>query len=66
MSEDSEALARRSWEIVSQCNPDALEEAYAADSVLHEPDQDLQGLEEVKQYLSMYVSAFPDLNAMPA
>jgi steroid delta-isomerase-like uncharacterized protein len=63
MSEDNKALARRSWEIVSQRNPDALEEVYAADSVLHEPDQDLQGLEEVKQYLSMYLSAFPDLDA---
>lgn len=63
MSEENKALARRSWEIVSQRDPDALEEVYAADSVLHEPDQDLQGLEEVKQYLSMYVSAFPDLNA---
>ncbi len=62
MSEENKALARRSWEIVSQRNPDALEEVYAADSVLHEPDQDLQSLEEVKQYLSMYVSAFPDLD----
>lgn len=62
MSEDNKALAQRSWEIVSQRNPDALEEVYAADSVLHEPDQDLQSLEEVKQYLSMYVSAFPDLD----
>lgn len=62
MSEENKALARRSWEIVSRRNPDALEEVYAADVVLHEPDQDLRGLEEVKQYLSMYVSAFPDLN----
>ncbi len=62
MSEENKALARRSWELVSQRNPDALEEVYAADSVLHEPDQDLQSLEEVKQYLSMYVSAFPDLD----
>ena len=62
MSEGNKDLARRSWELVSQRNPDALEEVYSADSVLHEPDQDLQGLEEVKQYLSMYISAFPDLN----
>jgi len=62
MSEGNKDLARRSWEFVSQRNPDALEEVYSADSVLHEPDQDLQGLEEVKQYLSMYISAFPDLN----
>jgi steroid delta-isomerase-like uncharacterized protein len=35
---------------------------YAADAVLHEPDQDLNGLEEAKQYLSLYLSAFPDLS----
>jgi steroid delta-isomerase-like uncharacterized protein len=62
MSEENKDLARRSWELVSQRNPDAIEEVYTADSILHEPDQDLQGVEEAKQYLSMYVSAFPDLN----
>jgi steroid delta-isomerase-like uncharacterized protein len=62
MSEENKALARRSWELVSQRNPDAIEEVYTADSVLHEPDQDLQGVEEAKQYLSSYISAFPDLN----
>ncbi len=60
MSEENKALARRSWELVSQRNPDALEEVYTADTVLHEPDQDLQGVEEAKQYLSMYLAAFPD------
>jgi hypothetical protein len=37
MSEENEALARRSWELVSQHNPDALEEVYAADqrTILH-------------------------------
>ena len=63
MSEDNKALAQRSWEIVSQRNPDLLEEVYAADIVWHEPDQDVQGLEEAKQFYSMYLSAFPDFNA---
>jgi steroid delta-isomerase-like uncharacterized protein len=62
-AEENKAIARRSWEIVSQRNPDALEEVYAADAVLHEPDQDLQGLEDAKQYLSLYLSAFPDQTA---
>ncbi len=62
MSEENKALARRSWELVSQRDPDALEEVYTADTVLHEPDQDLQGVEEAKQYLSVYISAFPDMN----
>jgi steroid delta-isomerase-like uncharacterized protein len=56
------ALARRSWEIVSRRNPDDLEEVYAGDSVLHEPDQDLHGVEEAKQFLSVYLSAFPDMS----
>ena len=63
MSEaENKALARRSWEIVSERNPDALEEVYTTDTVLHEPDQDLLGVEEAKQYLSMYLSAFPDMS----
>ena len=62
MSEKNKALAQRSWEIVSQRNPDLLEEVYATNLVWHEPDKDVQGLEEGKQYLSTYLSAFPDLN----
>ncbi len=60
MSEDNKALARRSWEVVD--NPDILEEVYAADLVWHEPAQEVQGLEEAKQLLAMYKTAFPDLN----
>jgi steroid delta-isomerase-like uncharacterized protein len=62
MSEENKAVARRSWELVGQHNPELLEEVYAADVVWHEPDQDVQGLEEAKQFYSMYLSAFPDLN----
>ena len=62
MSEDNKALARHSWEIASQHDPDALEEVYAAELVWHEPDQDVRGLQEAKQYYSKYLSAFPDLN----
>ena len=65
MSEENKALARRAWEAVfNQRNLDALDEfyAYAADAVWHQPDQDLQGLEEVKQWLARPFEAFPDLN----
>lgn len=62
MSEEHKALAQRSWEIISQRNPEGLEEVYTADTVLHEPDGDLQGVEEAKQYLSTYISAFPDMS----
>jgi steroid delta-isomerase-like uncharacterized protein len=61
--EENKSLARRSWEIVSQRDLVPLEDVYAADLVWHEPDQDVQGLEEAKQFYSTNLSAFPDLNA---
>ncbi len=62
MSEENKDLARRSWEmLVNQQNPDAIDELYAADLVWHEPDQDVRGSEEAKQFLDMYLSAFPDI-----
>jgi steroid delta-isomerase-like uncharacterized protein len=62
-AEENKALARRAWEeIFNQRNLDALDEFYAADAVWHQPDQDLQGLEEVKQWLARPFEAFPDLN----
>ena len=61
MSEENKALARRSWESVD--NPDILEEVYASDVVWHDPDRDIQGLEEARQFISMFKSAFPDMSA---
>ncbi len=60
MPEDNKALARRSWEVVD--NPDLIDEIYASDLVWHEPDQDIHGLEEARQFVTMYKTAFPDLN----
>jgi len=60
MSEENKTLARRSWEFLD--NPDILEEVYAPDLVWHEPDQDVRGYEEARQFVSMYKTAFPDLN----
>jgi steroid delta-isomerase-like uncharacterized protein len=60
MSEDNKALARRSWEVVD--NLDILDEVYASDLVWHEPDQDVHGLEEARQFVTTYKTAFPDLN----
>ena len=59
ISEENRALARRSWEIVD--NPDLVDEVYAADLVWHEPDQDLRGLEQAKQFIASYKTAFPDM-----
>jgi steroid delta-isomerase-like uncharacterized protein len=60
MSEDDKALARHSWEVLD--NTDLIDEVYAADLVWHEPDQDIHGSEEAKQFIAMYRTAFPDLN----
>ena len=62
MSEENNALARRSWEIVNQHNPDLIDERYTPDLVWHEPDQDIHGSEEAKQFVSTFFEAFPDLN----
>ncbi|HSL00476.1 MAG TPA: ester cyclase [Rubrobacteraceae bacterium] len=60
MSAENKALARSSWGILE--NLDLLEEVYAEDLVWHEPDQDVRGLEEARQFVSMYKTAFPDLS----
>ena len=60
MSEENKALALRSWEFLE--NPDILDEVYVPDLVWHEPDQEVRGYEEARQFVSMYKTAFPDLN----
>jgi steroid delta-isomerase-like uncharacterized protein len=59
-AEENKALARRSWEALD--NPDLIDEVYASDVVWHEPDRDIHGTEEAKQFISLYNSAFPDMN----
>ena len=61
MSEENKALARRSWEAPD--NLDILDEVYAPDFVWHDPDQDIRGHEEARQFITMYKTAFPDLSA---
>jgi steroid delta-isomerase-like uncharacterized protein len=63
MSEENKDLAQRSWEmLVNEQNPDAIDELYTSDLVWHEPDQDIQGPQEARQFLSTYLSAFPDMH----
>ena len=62
MSEENKEKARRSWEIANQRNPDLIEEVYPPDFVWHEPDQDIRGYEQAKQFTSTFFTAFPDLN----
>jgi steroid delta-isomerase-like uncharacterized protein len=62
MSEENKDLAQRSWDIVNQRNPDLIEEFYPPDFVWHEPDQDLRGYEQAKQFVSTFFKALPDIN----
>ena len=59
MSEENKDLVRRSW---ATDNPDVLDETYTPDAVWHLPERDVKGVEEFKQYLTPYITAFPDLN----
>ena len=61
MLEENKAVVRvrRSW---ATANTDVLDEVYAPDALWHLPEQDIHGVEAFKQYLSPYLSAFPDLN----
>src|SRR5919107_4352479 len=65
MAKENKVLTRRSWEIVTEGNLDTLEDAlaevYADDIVLHEPDEDIRGIEGLKQFVCMIRSAIPDL-----
>jgi steroid delta-isomerase-like uncharacterized protein len=61
MSEENKELVRRSW-AESGHNLDILDEVYAPDAVWHLPDQDIQGVEDFKQFLTTYINAFPDAN----
>ena len=60
MSEENKALALRSWESVD--NPDTLDEVYAPDVVWHNPEGYIRGLEEAKQFVAMFDTAFPDMS----
>jgi steroid delta-isomerase-like uncharacterized protein len=62
MSEENKEKARRSWEIVNQRDPDLIEEIYPPDFVWHEPDQDIRGYEQARQFVSTFFTALPDIN----
>jgi steroid delta-isomerase-like uncharacterized protein len=61
-TEENKALALRSWEIVNQRNPELIEEFYPPEFVWHEPDRDIRGYEQAKQFVSSFFEAFPDIN----
>jgi steroid delta-isomerase-like uncharacterized protein len=64
MSEENKALVRRSFEeVFNEGNLDAVEEIFAPDYVLHDPTspEEIRGTEGISQYVSMYRTAFLDL-----
>src|SRR5215213_8585649 len=63
-AEENKALVRRSFEeVFNQGNLDAVEELFAPDYVLHDPTspEEIRGTESMRGYVSMYRTAFPDL-----
>ena len=61
--EENKALVRRETEEVwNQGNLEVIDEIFAADFILHDPAVgEIRGIEGLKQYASMYLTAFPDL-----
>jgi predicted ester cyclase len=43
-------------------NPDLIDEVYASDVVWHDPDRDIHGTQEAKQFFSLCKRAFSDMN----
>ena len=62
-TEDNKAVIRRGIEeIWNQKNVAILDEIAAPDYISHSPAITTRGLEQYKQLLMMYFTAFPDLN----
>ncbi len=59
-TEENKALARRAYDAVNQGNWAAVYELFSPDFVLHNASMTIQGLEAYKQFVSMYLAAFPD------
>jgi steroid delta-isomerase-like uncharacterized protein len=61
-TEDNKAHVRRGFEAVNQKNLAVFDELLTPDVVFHTASTTMQGLEAYKQFLSMYMTAFPDLH----
>jgi len=60
-TEDNKAHVRRGFEAVNQKNLAVFDELLTPDVVFHSASTTMQGLEAYKQLLSVYLTAFPDL-----
>lgn len=62
MSEQNKTLARRWFEdLFSRGNLDAANEILSAEFVDHLPREQERGIEELKHYVTIYRTAFPDI-----
>jgi len=61
-TEDNKAHVRRGFEAVNQKNLAVFDELLTPDVVFHNASTTMQGIEAYKQFLSMYMTAFPDLH----
>lgn len=61
-TEDNKANVRRGYEALNQRNLAVFDELLTPDIVFHNASTTIQGLEAYKQFLSMYITAFPDLH----
>src|SRR2546425_1041870 len=59
-TEEYKALARRAYDTFNQGNLAGFYELFTPDFVLRNASLTIQGLEAYKQWLSMYLTAFPD------
>jgi steroid delta-isomerase-like uncharacterized protein len=61
---ENKALVRRYWdEVVNPGNLDLIDALFAPDYVLHTPDGDVPGRDGIRQQLTAFRAAFPDLRA---
>lgn len=62
-TEDNKALARRGLEeTLNQKNLAVLDELLVPDFTFHSASRIIQGREAFKQFLTMFLTAFPDLH----
>jgi steroid delta-isomerase-like uncharacterized protein len=59
-TQDNKTLVRRWYEDFNQRNLTIVDELFTPDYVYHNPPTTLHGPEEFKQFLSLYLTAFPD------
>jgi steroid delta-isomerase-like uncharacterized protein len=61
--EDNKAIARRGFEeVFTHKNVTVLDKLAVADFTFHSASRTIQGREAVKQFLKMFLTAFPDLS----